>query len=83
MVHHENISDHLHGLVVMVPSQFQLPQKTFALCSFYFLLYVLKMLDNGFLQAVVQLITKLVDDHVVRISANTHCVSALWHRQTL
>ena len=67
--YHEDVPDHLHGFVVMIPAQLEFTQEAFSLCCFHLCFYAPQVLDYGLLQTIVQLVTKLVDDHVVSISA--------------
>ena len=67
--YHQNVSDHLHRLVVVVPAELNLPQKAFPLSCFDFQCNRLQVVCQSIYEACVQPVTKFVDDHVVCVPA--------------
>ena len=67
--HHEDIPDHLHALVVVVPAQLQLAQEGLPLRGLYLGGHHPQVLSLRLHQAVVEAVPELVDHHVVGIPA--------------
>ncbi len=67
--HHEDVSDHLHALVMVIPSQLEFSQKGLPLCGLYLGRDKSQVLGLGLHQPIVQPVPKLVDHHIVGIPA--------------
>ena len=68
--YHQDVSNHLHGLVVVVPSELELSKKHLSLCRCNLFCDPFQVLLEGTNEAIVEVVTKFIDDHVVGIPAS-------------
>ena len=77
VTHHQDVSDHLHALVVVLPSQLELSEEALPLRGLYLGCHHSQVLGLGLHQAIVQPVAKGVDDYVVGTPENQRTSDAL------